>query len=90
MKDIPIVNPLIVLREKFDDLAILFDPETGNGYGLNPVGVFIWKRLDGCSTIQDVLVELRESCENMPEDAEGYIKLFVQNLVDQGLAGYEL
>jgi hypothetical protein len=26
----PIANPLIVLREEFDDWAILFDPDTGS------------------------------------------------------------
>jgi hypothetical protein len=43
----PVANPLIVLREEFDDWAILFDPDTGNAFGLNPTGVFIWKLLDG-------------------------------------------
>lgn len=40
-KDKPIGNPLIVLREEFDDWAILFDPGTGDAFGLNPVAVFI-------------------------------------------------
>ena len=30
--DNPIANPLIVLREEFDDWAILFDPDTGDAY----------------------------------------------------------
>ena len=32
-KDKPIANPLIVLREEFDDRAILFDPDTGKRHG---------------------------------------------------------
>ena len=42
----PVANPLIVLREEFDDWAILFDPDTGSAVGINPVGVAIWKVLD--------------------------------------------
>ncbi len=43
----PIVNPYVQLREEFDDWAILFNPDTGRGFGLNPTGVRVWKLLDG-------------------------------------------
>ena len=86
----PIANPLLVFREEFDDWAILFDPDTGDGFGLNPVSVFIWKRLDGKHTIQDILMELRESCEDMPDTAEQEINGFVGGLVEKGYAGYEV
>ncbi|GAG48199.1 unnamed protein product, partial [marine sediment metagenome] len=80
-KDKPIVNPLIVLREEFDDWAILFDPDTGNAVGLNPVGVFIWKLLDGSHTVEDILKKLRESCEKVPKEVEDHFKDFIQSLV---------
>ncbi len=89
-KSKPVANPLTVLREEFDDWAVLFDPDSGNAFGLNPVGVFIWKRLDGRHTVPELLKELRENCNNVPEEAEGHVKTFVQDLVEQGLAGYEL
>jgi len=82
-------NPLVVLREEFDDWAVLFDPDTGNAYGLDPVGVFIWKRLDGSYTIENILKELRQNCEDVPQEAEGHLQNFTQSLVEQGLAGYE-
>lgn len=85
----PIVNPLIVLREEFDDWAILFDPDSGNGFGLNPVSVFIWKHLDGQHTTQDIMAELRNNCEDIPRDAEDQVKEFIQDMVEHGLAGYE-
>jgi SynChlorMet cassette protein ScmD len=88
--DKPVANPLVVLREEFDDWAVLFDPDTGEGYGLNPVSVFIWKNLDGQHTLPEIETELREVCEGVPEDAEKFIREFVQDLVDQGLAGYEV
>jgi SynChlorMet cassette protein ScmD len=88
--DRPIANPLLVFREEFDDWAILFDPDTGDGFGLNPVSVFIWKHLDGKHTIKDILMELRESCEDVPDTAEQEIKDFVEGLVEKGYAGYEV
>ena len=86
----PIANPLIVLREEFDDWAILFDPDTGNAFGLNPLSVFIWKRLDGKHTINDILEELREACDDTPENAEQEIKDFIEELVEKGCAGNKL
>lgn len=50
-KRISIASQLVVFREEFDDRAILFDPESGNAFGLNQVSAFIWKRLDGKNTI---------------------------------------
>lgn len=87
--DKPIANPMIVLREEFDDWAILFDPDTGKALGINPVGVFIWKRLDGNHSISDILNELKENCEDVPTEAEEDIKAFIQSLFENGLAGYE-
>jgi len=43
----PISNPMVVFREEFDDWAILFDPETGKAFGVNPIGTEIWNKLDG-------------------------------------------
>jgi SynChlorMet cassette protein ScmD len=87
--DKPVANSLTVLREEFDDWAVLFDPDSGNAFGLNPVGVFIWKRLDGQHTIQDILKELHENCEDVPDEAEEHLRNLVQDLVERGLAGYE-
>jgi SynChlorMet cassette protein ScmD len=86
----PIANPLVVLREEFDDWAVLFDPDTGNAFGLNPVGVFVWKRLDGRHTPAHIAGELRETCENLPDETEGHIQDFIRDLLKQGLAGHEL
>ncbi len=86
----PVVNPLVVLREQFDDWAILFEPDTGHAFGINPVSVFIWKRLDGKHTMEDISRELRENCKNMPEEAGAHVKDFIKDLVEHGLVGYEM
>ena len=85
----PIANQTIVLREEFDDWAVLFDPDTSEAYGLNPVSVFIWKRLDGKNTIADIVRELGKECEDMPGEAIDHVNKFVEELVEKGYAGYE-
>ena len=85
----PIANPLVVLREEFDDWAILFDPETGNAFGINPVGALVWKRLDGHHSIQDIVNELHNTCESVPEEAEKHLNDLIEDLVEKGLVEYE-
>lgn len=84
----PIVNPSVVLREEFDDWAILFDPDSNLTLGINPMGVHIWKCLDGTRTIREILLELRSNYDDVPDDAEAQIEDFIQDLVQRGLARY--
>ena len=86
----PIANPLVVLREEFDDWAVLFDPESGNAFGLNPVSVFIWKHLDGRHTKEDILTKLDEKCTTVPDTAARHLDDFLDGLIDHGLAGYDI
>lgn len=86
----PIANPSVILREEFDDWAILFDPDTGNAFGLNPVAVFIWKRLDGYHTWEGILQELKENAEGVPKEAKDHLQKFIQDLEKQGFVGYEV
>ncbi len=88
--DRPIANPLTVLREEFDEWALLFDPDSGKVLGLNPVSVFIWKRLDGNHTEGEILLELQDQFENVPEEAGAHLKEFVQGLAARGFVGYEV
>ena len=83
-----IANPLIVLREEFDDWAILFDPDTGNTFSLNPIGVLIWKLLDGHHTPHDIVRKIEEAAEHVPPDVTGHVQAFVQNAVSFGLVSY--
>ncbi len=84
----PIANPYVVLREEFDDWAVLFNPDTGHGFGLSPTGVFVWKLLDGERTMEALLKEIRDHATDVPEAASDHIKAFVDQLAVQGLAGF--
>jgi SynChlorMet cassette protein ScmD len=89
-EDKPMANPSVILREEFDDWAVLFDPDTAEGYALNPTGVLVWKQLDGKHTLEDIVKVVRESCQDVPEDVGQHAQDFVADLVKQGLAGYEV
>lgn len=85
----PIANPNLILREEFDSCAILFDPDTGKGFGVNPVGILVWRLLDGEHTVEDIQHSLRERCENVPESAQSDVECFIEELLENGLAGLQ-
>ncbi len=86
----PVANSTVVLREEFDDWAILFDPDSGAGFGLNPVSVFIWKRLDGRHTPKQIFDDIKNNFEAVPEEAINHLEEFIQDLLRHGFVGYEL
>ena len=88
--DRPIANPVVVLREEFDDWAVLFNPDTAGAMGTNPVGVAVWKRMDGKRSIADIVAEIRNSFGDTPDATPEEIAAFVDALAENGFAGLEL
>jgi len=88
--DRPIANPVVVLREEFDDWAVLFNPDTADAVGTNPIGVVIWKKMDGKRSLDEIVLEIKDSFEGVPEAALEEITAFVDKLAERGLVGYGL
>jgi SynChlorMet cassette protein ScmD len=88
--DKPIANPIVVLREEFDDWAVLYNPDTAYAAGTNPVGVAVWKLMDGKRSVEDIALEIKESFEDVPDAALNEIVAFVGNLAENGFVGLEL
>ena len=85
----PVANPSVLLREEFDDWAVLFDSDTTHGFGLSPTGVYLWKLLDGERSIDDMVTALRRDTADVPEEAGEQILAFVEELAQYGLAAYD-
>ncbi len=90
LTSVPIRHPQIVLREEFDEWGLLFDPEQGLAYGINPVGIFIWKHLDGKHTPPDILELVQKEFDQVPDTSLEDIREFIQTVVDKGYAGFEV
>jgi SynChlorMet cassette protein ScmD len=86
----PIANPYVILREEFDDWAILFNPDTGHGFGLSPTGVYVWKLLDGEHTMEELLMALRRDAFDVAGNVHDDVGAFVDALVAEGLTGAEM
>jgi SynChlorMet cassette protein ScmD len=90
LRDKPIPNPFVVLREEFDDWAILFNPDNARAVGINPVGVAVWKGMDGKSNLEKIAIGIKEGFEGVPENVLEEVTQFVNTLWEEGFVGYEL
>ena len=88
--DRPIANPIVVLREEFDDWAVLFNPDTADTVGTNPVGVAVWKRMNGNRTLADIVSEIQNDFKDTPDTVFNEITAFIDRLAKHGFAGLEL
>jgi SynChlorMet cassette protein ScmD len=88
--DKPIANPVVVLREEFDDWAVLYNPDTAYAAGTNPVGVAVWKLMDGNRSVEDIALEIKKNFEDVPDAALNEIVTFVDTLAEKGFVGLEL
>ena len=87
---IPVTNPFVVLREEFDDWAVLFNPDTADAVGTNPVGVSIWKMMDGRISIGEMALEVGKMFADVPDTASEEISAFIEELHKIGFVGYDL
>ena len=86
----PIQNSNVVFREEADDWAILFDPDSGETYALDPISIFVWKRLDGKRSIKEIVDNLKNECiDDVPDCALQDVTDFVNDLASEGLVIYE-
>lgn len=86
----PIPNPIVVLREEFDDWAVLFNPDTAEAVGINPIGVSVWKLLDGKRNLDDIVSEIGQQYDEVPEAASEDVTQFIDDLAEGGYVGYEV
>lgn len=86
--DRPLANPDVVLREEYDDWAVLFDPETANAVGINPVGVFIWRLLDGRNSVEQIAARVADGFDEVPGSAPEEVRAFVERLAAGGFVGF--
>jgi SynChlorMet cassette protein ScmD len=90
LSDKPIANPIVVLREEFDDWAVLFNPDTAGAVGINPVGVAVWKLLNGERNLKEITAHVKDEFYDVSETIDKEVTDFVDNLVESGFVGYAL
>ncbi|NQU17878.1 MAG: PqqD family peptide modification chaperone [Candidatus Saganbacteria bacterium] len=77
---IPNINSKITFREEYDGWGIVFSPDTGEVFGLNPVSALIWKNINGKDTIDNIHNKIKKFFFDLPEDALNQTKKYLEQL----------
>lgn len=87
-KEIPLANPVVVLRKEFDDWAVLFNPDTAEAVGINPVGVAIWEMLVLQRDKDSIINSIWKTFAEVPDDTlMSDIDSFLAELAEHGFVG---
>ena len=78
-----IINRDIVVNEDFDDCTILFHPILNDAIGVSPVGITIWKVLEGQLSLAEVVETIKTQFEDTPETVMEDTMVFSQNLYNR-------
>jgi hypothetical protein len=83
-----LANPSVSLREE-EGGAILFNADTNALLIINPIGLVIWKFITvHPRTRRDIIVHLKEVCEEVPTDqVENDVEKFVGEVQGKGFIG---
>lgn len=62
-----IIKPGIIFRCEFDDTGILFNPDNGKIFGLNPNSKLIWECLEKNMDKPEILATMATYVDSLPE-----------------------
>ncbi|MEN6389380.1 MAG: PqqD family peptide modification chaperone [Syntrophomonas sp.] len=79
----PELKKSLVIREEFDDYAILFDPDTSLACAINPVSVFICRQLNGQRTVDEIVDGIRQTFTEVPDELKEDVQSFLDDLADR-------
>lgn len=85
-------NGNVVLRQEFDEWGILFDADSGEGFAVDPVAIFIWQQLDGQKAVADICNLVKQNFAAPPEDDMLAVDCtkFINLLAEHGLVSIEM
>ncbi len=82
--DHPLPSPEAVLRQGFDDYALLFHPLFGEVIALSPVSLDIWRALDGKRSLAEIAARVQAQFDDAPADTAADVAAFLDDLKRRG------
>jgi hypothetical protein len=73
------------MSRELGDETVILSLDTGNYFGLNPVGTEVWRRLRNDQTLGQLLAELAAGFDVAPETLERDVRRLLDDLCARGL-----
>ncbi|SDJ00281.1 PqqD family protein [Aliiruegeria lutimaris] len=74
-----------VLESKLGDETVLLDMESGQYFGLDPVGSFVWHGLKDGKAPAEIIARLSEEFTDVPDSARADVVTFLRELAEKKL-----
>ncbi len=84
LKQVPVKNPDVVWRD-LEGEGVLLNPVDGKYFGLNAVGLSVWDKMDGKSSLDEIAARLLEEYNVERPVLESDIKELAGRMADCGL-----
>lgn len=78
-------KPGVIIKEEPDFWALLYDPARDISFGINPVCVYAWKKMQDSITVNDIVEGIKNHFSSVPEDIESDIYTMLQSLIKKEL-----
>lgn len=78
--------PRVVFRSlKEGEGGVLLHVGTGQYHGVNQTGAYLWERLDGTRTVENIVASVTKDFLDPPADLDALIESFFADLAERGL-----
>ncbi|MPZ70005.1 MAG: PqqD family peptide modification chaperone [Actinobacteria bacterium] len=78
--------PRVVFRSlKEGEGGVLLHMRTGQYHGVNETGAYLWEKLDGSRTLDNIAADVTKDFTNPPEGLETLIQDFFSDLAEREL-----
>ena len=68
-----------VVASEVDDGAALLDLRSSQYYGLNPVGAFVWSRIQTPATLEDIVAAVADAFDVAPSECRADIARLLED-----------
>jgi hypothetical protein len=81
-----LIDQRTVQSEVLDGEAVIVDFTTGRYHAAAGVAATVWEAMKQGQEINEIMIEVRSSYTDVPDDAESSVLAFIDSVVDAGLA----
>ena len=85
----PLANPAAICSRIFDGEAVLVNMDTAASIALNHTGFAVWQKVDGRSTVEQIIAAVRREFPDAPANVAEDVIALLEELAAEGFIGFE-
>ncbi len=91
LSSIPVKNPAVLSRKLFANEMVLVNGDSAVSLALtNQTAVTVWELSDGRNSIRNIISQVTEQFQNVPDSAAADVQELIELLASDGFIGFEV